>query len=414
MRRIARGLGTALLALLLLALLALALAVEDRPRVPQRDEVSPADVDRAVALVRQHDPRASPPGRARVLSLTERDLDLLARYAARRWLGAAAQARLQPQRLLLQASLAALWSRWINVELVLRQADGAPRIERLQVGRLPLPVALALPALRASAARRALPPDAWLAAQWIERASFDNGALVLSYRIDPDTLPRLRAALVDAAQQQRLRAYQERLARLTHDAPRRDASLAALLGALIELAAARSAAGGDAAAENRAALTTLAFFANQQPLARWLPAAHGWPQPLALVVNLRQRHDTAQHFLISAVIAAEAGTPLADAVGLWKELADARRGGSGFSFNDLAADRAGTRFGELAVRDATRLQRRVAAGVRDADLLPEVADLPENLPEQEFVGRYGGVGGAGYERMRSVIESRIDALPWYR
>jgi len=37
------------------------------------------------------------------------------------------------------------------------------------------------------------------------------------------------------------------------------------------------------------------------------------------------------------------GTPLADAVGLWKELADARRGGSGFSFNDIAADRAGTR-----------------------------------------------------------------------
>jgi hypothetical protein len=131
-------------------------------------------------------------------------------------------------------------------------------------------------------------------------------------------------------------------------------------------------------------------------------------------VQLRQRHDFAQHFLISALIAAEAGTPLADAVGLWKELADARSGGSGFSFNDLAADRAGTRFGELAVGDAARLQQRLAAGLSDADLLPQVSDLPEHLPEAEFVARFGGVGGAGYQRLLATIESRIDALPVFQ
>lgn len=414
MRKIALGLCTAVLAVLVAALLALALAVQGQPRVPHRDEVSPADIDRSVALVRQHDPRFSPVGQTRVLALTERDLDLLARYAARRWLGADAQVRLQPQRLQLQASLSAPWRRWLNVELVLRQTDAAPRIERLSIGRLPLPQALVLPALRAFAAQRGLQDDAWLAARWIEHAAFDNGRLVVSYRIDPEALPRLRAALVDADQQQRLRAYQQRLALLTHDARRRDGSLAALLPPLIKLAAERSAAGGDAAAENRAALVVLAFFANHRPLGQLVPAAYQWPQPFPLVVTLRQRHDTAQHFLISAVIAAEAGTPLADAVGLWKELADARPGGSGFSFNDLAADRAGTRFGELAVRDAQRLQRRVAAGVRDADLLPEVTDLPENLPEREFQARYGGVGGAGYERMLAMIESRIDALPLFQ
>ncbi|MGL6109607.1 MAG: hypothetical protein ACRC2B_05845, partial [Rubrivivax sp.] len=120
------------------------------------------------------------------------------------------------------------------------------------------------------------------------------------------------------------------------------------------------------------------------------------------------------HFLISAVIAAEAGTPLADAVGLWKELADARRGGSGFSFNDLAADRAGTRFGELVVRDTERLQARIAAGVIDTDLMPQVSDLPEHLPEPEFVARFGGVGGAGYNRLLADIEARIDALPMFQ
>jgi hypothetical protein len=105
---------------------------------------------------------------------------------------------------------------------------------------------------------------------------------------------------------------------------------------------------------------------------------------------------------------------LADAVGLWKELADARRGGSGFSFNDLAADRAGTRFGELAVRDPVRLQARIAAGVGDVDLMPEPGDLPQHLPQAEFIARYGGVGGAGYSRMLAEIEARIDALPLFR
>jgi hypothetical protein len=145
-----------------------------------------------------------------------------------------------------------------------------------------------------------------------------------------------------------------------------------------------------------------------------VPAASTWPKPRPLSVTLQQRQDFPLHFLISAVIAAEAGTPLADAVGLWKELADARHGGSGFSFNDLAVDRAGTRFGERAVREPARLQARIAAGATEADFMPEVSDLPEFLPEAEFVSRYGGVGGAAYKRMVADIEARVDLLPVWK
>lgn len=414
MRRFASWLCLALAALLLAALLVLALALQGQPQVPRRDSVSTADVDRAVNLVRQHDPRHLPPGQPRALSLSERDVDLLVQHAARRWLGADAQVSLQTGRLLLQASFAAPWGRWLNVDVVLRRAAGIPQLERLQVGRLPLPDAVAWPLLRALAARRGLQADAWLALHWIEGVAIAPDALTVSYRIDPDTMPRLRAALVAPDQQLRLRAYQERLAQLTQDNARRASSVAALLPPLFALAAERSADGGDAVAENRAALLTLTFFANRRPLGLLVPAAYQWAQPWPLTVRLYQRHDTAQHFLVSAVLAAEAGTPLADAVGLWKELADAKQGGSGFSFNDLAADRAGTRFGEMAVRDATRLQQRVAAGLRDADLMPEAGDLPENLPQREFVARYGGVGGAGYNRLLSAIESRLDAMPMFQ
>lgn len=414
MRGLATWLLVGLTGLLLAALLALALAVEGEPRVPRRDSVSPADVDRAVAVLRRNDPRRSPPGQLRALSLSERDLDLLVQHGARRWLGLDARVRLQPGRLLAQASVPAPWGRWLNLELALRQTAAAPEIEHLRIGRLPLPAALALPVLRSLAQRRGLQPDALLAMRWIESVVMGPGTVAVLYRIDPHTVARLRAALVAPPDQQRLRAYQDRLARLTRVGADQNHSVASLLSPLLRLAAERTAQGGDAAAENRAALLTLTFYANRRPLGLLVPAAYQWPQPWPAVVALRQRQDFALHFLVSAVIAAEAGTPLADAVGLWKELADARGGGSGFSFNDLAADRAGTRFGELAVGDARRLQQRVAAGMSDADLLPQVSDLPEHLPEAEFLARFGGVGGAGYQRLVETIESRIDALPIFQ
>ena len=405
----------AVAALLLAAVLALALATESAPRVPQRDEVSTADIDRAVALLRQHDPRRAPYGQLRSISLSERDIDLLVQHAARRWLGAETRVRLQPGRLLLQASVAAPGKRWLNFEVALRQTEGLPAVDGLSLGRLPLPSALALPLLRALAARRGVQADTLLALGSVERITLAGGQLALNYRIEPDTTARLRAALVAPGEQQRLRAYNDRLAALTQGLQGYQTSLDRLLPAMFALAAERSAAGGDSAvAENRAALLVLTLFANHRPLGLLLPPAYDWPRPRPLFVTLRQRQDFALHFLISAVLAAEAGTPLADTVGLWKELADARQGGSGFSFNDLAADRAGTRFGELAVSDPARLQARIAAGVSDADLMPPVDGLPEHLPEAEFVARFGGVGGAAYGRMLADIEARIDALPVFR
>ena len=183
---------------------------------------------------------------------------------------------------------------------------------------------------------------------------------------------------------------------------------------LFALAAQRGAADGNALAENRAALRVLTFYANDRPLGLLLPDAYDWPRPRPMSVTLRQREDLALHFLISAVISAEAGSPLADTVGLWKELSDARQGGSGFSFDDLAADRAGTRLGERAVRDPAALQARLAAGLTDADLLPPIGDLPTQLSEKQFARRFGAVGSAAYNRVLADIEARIDALPLLR
>ena len=116
------------------------------------------------------------------------------------------------------------------------------------------------------------------------------------------------------------------------------------------------------AVEAGAALVVLAFHVNGKGLAALSPAAAEGLAPVPRRVLLGGRDDLARHFSISAALAATMDTPLADAVGLYKELEDARPGGSGFSFVDLAADRAGARLGALAVGGAAeqeRLQRRL-------------------------------------------------------
>ena len=125
------------------------------------------------------------------------------------------------------------------------------------------------------------------------------------------------------------------------------------------------------------------------------------------------RVDFPLHFLVSAALATESSTPLSKAIGIYKEVADARHG-SGFSFNDVAANRAGTRFGQRITESAPALQRRLAGGVDDADLLPRTDDLPEFMPEAEFQRRFGGVGAPAYLALLAEIDRRIADLALYR
>jgi uncharacterized protein YfiM (DUF2279 family) len=182
---------------------------------------------------------------------------------------------------------------------------------------------------------------------------------------------------------------------------------------LAEVLAPLMSGNGQDREQRRAALLVLASSLAGGNLAAIVPEAASWPQPPRVAITLRGRHDSAQHFVVSAALAAWAGEPVATAIGLYKELEDARRG-SGFSFADLAADRAGTRFGELVAADATRLDEVLAGTPGDADLLPPLEGLPEFLPEAEFRRRYGGPGEPAYEKVADEIERRLSGLALYR
>jgi hypothetical protein len=189
--------------------------------------------------------------------------------------------------------------------------------------------------------------------------------------------------------------------------------MAQLLQPLFELARKRSAGDADAVGENRAALTVLALFANGRHLSKVIPAARDWPRARPVRLLLAGRQDFPLHFLVSAALATESTSPLSKAIGVYKEVKDARSG-SGFSFSDMAANRAGTRFGEKLLQDPAAMQERLARGVSDDDLVPPAQDLPEYLGEAEFLRRFGGVGAPAYEALVAEIDRRIAALPLLR
>ncbi len=134
-------------------------------------------------------------------------------------------------------------------------------------------------------------------------------------------------------------------------------------------------------------------------------------------VVLRGRPDWARHFCVSAAIVVLSDEAFSDAAGLLKEETDAYASGSGFSFSDLLADRAGATFAIAASRNevaARVMQSRLTGGFRIDDIFPPADDLPEGISDAELQSRYGGVGGESYRHLMVEIERRIAASAAYQ
>ena len=436
MRALRRGMVWLLVCVVLLvagAGLLLWTALEPAALVPRTAPASVLDLVRAMRLLRQIDPRQWPGDGPREAAFNQRELELLIDQGAQRTaVPLATRVGLQAGQARVQASVSlaelmasapgllppwlgtALAGHWVNVELQLRETPGLPAIERLQVGRLPVPALLAERLLRHQLEQQFGPEQLRLAGEMVKAVRFAPDQLQVSYLWRPGDLRRMLATMVPQPDQDRLRLYLAHLASLK---PKSVAGgripMLQLMRPAFALARQRTAAGADAAQENRSAILALAFASFPRELIKVLPAARRWRLPTPWALALAGREDFALHYLISAALAAEAGGPFADAVGVFKEVLDAR-GASGFSFNDLAADRAGTRFGLLARRAPALVQTRLAAELKDEDLLPDIRDLPESLSPAAFTERYGAIGSPAYQRLLADIELRLDRLPLYR
>jgi len=127
--------------------------------------------------------------------------------------------------------------------------------------------------------------------------------------------------------------------------------------------------------------------------------------------TMRGRRDLAQHFVVSVYLTAAHGSVAAEAAGLAKELLDAKKG-SGFSFADLAADKAGVMFASQVLTGKIRCAD-LSRAFSVSNYLPSVDQLPEGIGWDEFVADYSEESGEKYQRTTQDIIRRIRALPPY-
>lgn len=131
---------------------------------------------------------------------------------------------------------------------------------------------------------------------------------------------------------------------------------------------------------------------------------------------LQQRHDLVLHFIYSAAIEIIASAETSIGIGEIKELSDANKGGSGYSFADLMADKAGIRFAKSISnpQTAANMLANLILVKQEEDFFPPVAGLPEGLDEAEFTERFVDTKSHAYRMLEKKIDQRIMALKIYR
>lgn len=388
------------------------LAASDPAPLVSRDEaILPTSVAAARRLLVSNDPRRLRRGDERTAVIPAALIDTAINYFASRSLRGRAAFILGDDHAEIRLTIRApgiSGPRYFNLSTFFQEARGEPRIVAASLGAFPIPSALA-EWLIASAISIAGFSEEWtIARQAIRRLAFEpaRDSVELTYVWEPRLLDRARSMAFTPQDIVHMYAAQMALAGLLdHYTARARVPLSQILAPLLAPASDRTLP------DNRATLLVLASYLAEKNLAMLLPEATGWPRARRVKLTLLGREDSAQHFGISAALAAWAGEPAANAIGVYKEIDDSRKG-SGFSFADLAADRAGTRFGELVVDDYPRLYKVLSGTVTDADLLPSLAGFPEYLSEAEFKRRFGDPNA--YSQQTAEIERRLADLPLYR
>lgn len=312
---------------------------------------------------------------------------------------------------------------YLNLAFRIGQSTGGLGIDRLSVGQLDLPGRWLLPLLARTA--DVLLPDQQPSLLLASVRSFRIEDTTALFEVQPppdakaqlkQVVKTLQASRFPRGEQERVVHYYEILTRLGVREPGRSMSdyLAPLM---VEAVKRRDTS--SAVVENRAviwALTVYFSYGGIETLVGDLVSSERDLVRPARGVTLGARWDLMAHFLYSAGITLATQQGIGIAAGEFKELLDSGGGGSGFSFPDLAADRAGVRFATEATASessARQLQQVIVENVGEGVFFPSVSGLPEGLREKQFQKEYGSTQSETYRKQVALIDQRINRLLAY-
>lgn len=402
------------LAVFLLLNLLLLFALDDTPLLKRHQGLSREDIQRAKQLLQINPAEFD---QVKTIILNQKDVNIAASYLLNHFVENTVHIQVSENMLIAQIAIfvpRTIWGRYLDFSFKLIQKGDAIRIKSFKIGEISIPDSAANFLIPKIVKVSPLKTYWQVGERYIKAVRFTADGLEVSYL----------GAIVDASKQlaiqkhreyPNLHLYQQQINDIVnqHDAAWL-LSLTDLMQPLF-LSAYQRSDEDTAIRENRAVIIAVASYIYRQELRHYLPV--GLVYSKEYPVYAYKRIDIPQHFIASALLAAVDASVLGEQLGIDKELGDAARGGSGFSFIDLAADRAGARFGKLAVaspKQARTLQRRVAQIKDYTEIIPNIKGLPEQLDEPAFKARFGNTDSPLYRSMISEIDDRIEALPLYR
>ncbi len=402
-----------LVAFILMIVVLVFFGISDQPELKLDWVMTQADVNSAKKILREGS--KTRPDEIGTIELTLADLNLAGNYLLNRFSKGKALIALKGHkiRFAVTATLPEnTVGKYVNISFRLGHESNNPLpiLTKFKAGKLLLPSKVAAWVIETAIKHTALNNYFLLATDPIKAVTIDDDKITLTYHPSRTTLKTARDLLThNSTDNNQGNVYQGKIVEIvsTHD-PDWRLSLADLLKPLFALAMQRSTL-ETAVEENRIVINTINDYVNTAASVTTPPSPY-YP------AYLYKRIDLAQHFIGAAAITASVNSQIAQAFGEEKELQDAQ-GGSGFSFVDLTADKAGTRFGELAVANpnSARKMQQAMASIKDyTDFMPDPRILPEHMDEATFKKRYGSVNSEAYQKVSRSIDALIATTPIYK
>lgn len=399
----------------LLFIIILLLTVSKQAITQSQWTLSQQDIQHALAIV--NSPKSK---QQQTIKLSEKDLNIALSYLLNHYAQTTSHITVEPDHLKFKISVLLnrrLSRRYLNFSFRLSKRKGYPIIESLQIGKIQVADEFAGIILEKIINYTPLQNYYILLAQHIKNIQISQERLLTINYITLNDLELKRRLSLSNVNFQRVLVYQQLITQvISQHNPKIRLSLADLFIPLFKLAYHRSN-NNTAIAENRAALIAISTYVNKSEIEAYIPFDIGPEIKRAYPTSLYRRTDMAKHFVASAVLAATGAEGIAQHLGLQKELNDAKKGGSGFSFVDLAGDRAGLKFGKRAVsssENARKLQKMISESKDYCSFMPEVRDLPEHMTDKQFKQKYHSIYSPEYQQMLKKIDQRIAKLEIYQ
>ena len=390
-------------------------AIDDSPLLKIHQGLNQDDIQRAKQILHMTPEERS---EIKTILLNEKDINIAVSYLLNHFVENTVLVQLSENEISAQIAITvpkpAIWGHYLDFTFKLKQNDdGKIKIKSLKIGEISIPDPAAnylVPAIMHSTPLKKY----WhIGENYLKKVEFTPEGIKLTYL----------GAIVDAAKQlviqkhreyPNLHVYQQQINDIVsqHD-PAWRLSLIDLLQPLF-LSAYNRSTEDTAIQENRAVIIAVGSYIYKYELRRYLPL--GLVYSKEYQVFAYKRIDIPQHFIASALLASVDASLLSEQLGVDKELGDAEKG-SGFSFVDLTADRAGTRFGQLAIaspQQARKLQRILSTVNDYTAIIPNIEGLPEHMSQAEFKVRFGDTNSDRYHAMLQEIDRRINTLALYQ